>query len=256
MLELVERTLNEVLPAVGERPEVLSAALRWAVEGGGKRIRPQICLAAATAVGGRAEDARYPAAAIELLHSYTLVHDDLPCMDNDVERRGKASVWAKFGEANAVLAADALQALAFAAAARAPRNAAAIVAELARAGHGVVAGQVEDLVLQADRSDVSRVAFVYEHKTADLFMASACMGALAGGGTPDQVAALRSYGLHLGLAFQHEDDLLDGDSPFDAAETTRRVLLHTKAAVESLATLPGDTTFLSSLASRLVGRTA
>ena len=256
MLQLIEKTLDEVLPAVGERPEVLSAAVRWAVEGGGKRIRPQICLAAATAVGGPVEDARYPAAAIELLHSYTLVHDDLPCMDNDVERRGKASVWAKFGEANGVLAADALQALAFATAARAPRNAAAVVAELARAGSGVVAGQVEDLVLQADRSDVSRVAFVYEHKTADLFMASACMGALAAGATPEQVAALRTYGLHLGLAFQHEDDLLDGDSPFDAAETARRVLLHTKAAVEALAALPGDTTFLSSLATRLVGRTA
>lgn len=256
MLQLIEKTLDEVLPAVGERPEVLSAALRWAVEGGGKRIRPQICLAAATAVGGAVEDALQPAAAIELLHSYTLVHDDLPCMDNDVERRGKASVWAKFGEANAVLAADALQALAFAAAARAPRNAAAIVAELARAGHGVVAGQVEDLVLQADRSDVSRVAFVYEHKTADLFMASACMGALAGGGTPDQVAALRSYGLHLGLAFQHEDDLLDGDSPFDRDETERRVRAHTAAAVDALAGLPGDTSFLASLARRLVGRTA
>ena len=256
MLELIGRTLNEVLPAVDQRPEVLSAAMRWAVEGGGKRIRPQICLASAVAVGGRAEDARYPAAAIELLHSYTLVHDDLPCMDNDVERRGKASVWAKFGEANGVLAADALQALAFATAARAPRNAAAVVAELARAGSGVVAGQVEDLVLQADRSDTSRVAFVYEHKTADLFMASACMGALAGGATPGQVEALRTYGLHLGLAFQHEDDLLDGDSPFDAGETTRRVLLHTKAAVEALASLPGDTGFLSPLARRLVGRTA
>ena len=255
MLELIERTLNEALPAVDERPEVLSAALRWAVAGGGKRLRPQICLAAATAVGGRAEDALQPAAAIELLHSYTLVHDDLPCMDNDVERRGKASVWAKFGEANAVLAADALQALAFATAARAPRNVPAIVAELARAGQGVVAGQVEDLVLQADRSDHSRVAFVYEHKTADLFMAAAMMGGLAGGGSPEAIAALRAFALNLGLAFQYEDDLLDGDSPYSRAETERLVHETTAAAVSALDELPGDTAFLRDLARKLIGRT-
>lgn len=255
MLELIERTLNEALPAVDERPEVLSAALRWAVAGGGKRLRPQICLAAATAVGGRAEDALQPAAAIELLHSYTLVHDDLPCMDNDVERRGKASVWAKFGEANAVLAADALQALAFATAARAPRNVPAIVAELARAGQGVVAGQVEDLVLQADRSDHARVAFVYEHKTADLFMAAAMMGGLAGGGSPEAIAALRAFALNLGLAFQYEDDLLDGDSPYSRAETERLVHETTAAAISALDELPGDTAFLRDLARKLIGRT-
>ena len=159
-LELIESALDRVLPQATERPTTLSAAMRWAVEGGGKRIRPQICLAAAEAVGGLAEDALMPACAIELLHSYTLIHDDLPAMDNDVERRGKASVWAKFGEANAILAGDALQALAFATAVRSPRNAAAIVAELGRRGVGVVQGQVEDLVVQSSKFQVPRIGLL------------------------------------------------------------------------------------------------
>ena len=145
-LELVERTLDEVLPKPEERPAVLSEAMRYAVGTGGKRIRPLICLAAATAVGGSPADAKYPAAAIELLHNYTLVHDDLPAMDNDAERRGQPTVWKKFGEANAILAGDALQALAYGTAAKAPRNVSAIVAALGLRGLGVVQGQVEDIL--------------------------------------------------------------------------------------------------------------
>ena len=137
-LAIIEKTLDEVLPKPEDRPAELSDAMRYAVGTGGKRIRPLICLASAVAAGGRAEDARYPAAAIELLHNYTLVHDDLPAMDNDTERRGRPSVWAKYGEANAILAGDALQALAFKAAAMASRNVGRIVAELAAAGVGVV----------------------------------------------------------------------------------------------------------------------
>ncbi|MBR2839447.1 MAG: polyprenyl synthetase family protein, partial [Kiritimatiellae bacterium] len=113
--DCIEATLDEVLPAAGSRPGALAAAMRYAVGSGGKRIRPRLCLAAAAAAGGRADDARYPAAAVELLHNYTLVHDDLPAMDDDTERRGRPSVWAKFGEATAILAGDALQALSFAA---------------------------------------------------------------------------------------------------------------------------------------------
>jgi len=144
-LELIEKTLDEVLPKAEARPAALSEAMRYAVGTGGKRIRPVICMAAAEAVGGVAEDAKYPAAAIELLHNYTLVHDDLPAMDNDVERRGKPTVWKRFGEACAILVGDALQALAFQVAARTPRNAAAIVGVLGEKGVGVVQGQVEDV---------------------------------------------------------------------------------------------------------------
>ena len=250
LLAIVEKTLNEVLPKSDERPAELSEAMRYAVGTGGKRIRPLICLASAVAVGGKAEDARYPAAAIELLHNYTLVHDDLPAMDNDVERRGKPTVWKKFGEANAILAGDALQALAFLVAADSPRNVADIVAALGAAGVGVVQGQVEDLKSMPAES----VGFVYTHKTADLFVAAATMGGYAGGGSAADIDALRCFALNLGLAFQYEDDLLDGDSPFSKEKTEALVRHTTEAAIAALGKLPGDTSFLKALAEKLVNR--
>ena len=259
MLELVEKTLDEVLPRTNERPTVLSEAMRYAVGTGGKRIRPLICLASAVAVGGKPEDAKYPAAAIELLHNYTLIHDDRPAMDNDRERRGKPTVWVKFGEANAILAGDALLALAYRVAAKAPRNVAAIVDVLGEKGVGVVQGQVEDVEAERSRgsrsSSSSRIDFIYTHKTADLFIAAAAMGGLAGGGSEADVAALKEFALNLGLAFQYEDDLLDGDSPYSRKKTEELVRETTSAAIAALGRLPGDTTFLRDLAQKLVGRT-
>ena len=255
-LALVEQTLSEVLPT--SRPAVLSEAMRYAVGTGGKRIRPLVCLASAVAVGGKAEDAKYPAAAIELLHNYTLIHDDLPAMDNDRERRGKPTVWVKFGEANAILAGDALLALAYQVAAKAPRNVAAIVDVLGEKGVGVVQGQVEDVEAERSRgsscSSSSRISFIYRHKTADLFIAAAAMGGLAGGGGEADVAALKEFALNLGLAFQYEDDLLDGDSPYSREKTERLVHETTAAAVAALDQLPCDTTFLRELAHKLIGR--
>ena len=248
LLELVEKTLDEVMPPADERPAALSEAMRYAVGTGGKRIRPLICLASSAAVGGKPEDARYAAAAIELLHNYTLVHDDLPAMDNDTERRGKPTVWTKYGEANAILAGDALQALAFAAAAKTPRNVSAVVAALGAAALGVVQGQVEDIAATKD------VPYIYTHKTADLFIAAATMGGYAGGGTDDDIRALRAFALNLGLAFQYEDDLLDGDSPYDRETTERLAKETTSAAVEALSKLPGDVAFLKTLAGKLLGR--
>ena len=256
LLKIVETTLDEVLPAPAERPSVLSEAMRYAVGSGGKRIRPLVCLMSAIAVGGRPEDARHPAAAIEILHNYTLVHDDLPAMDNDVERRGRPTVWKKFGEANAILAGDALLALAYRVAARAPRQAAAIVDILGEKGVGVVQGQVEDVArVPGAPLDDATVDFIYAHKTADLFIAAAAMGGLAGGGSAEDVAALKTFALNLGLAFQYEDDILDGDSPYDRDETGRRVRETTDAAVRALGNLPGDVSLLRELTERLVGRT-
>ena len=284
ILEQIEQTLTELLAET--RPTALFAAMRHAVLGGGKRIRPQLCLASSVVVGGRAEDALYPACAIELLHSYTLVHDDLPAMDNDTTRRGKPSVWAAFGEATAILAGDALQALAFRTAARAPRNGEKILAALGEAAVGVVRGQSEELA-KVEEWKSGKVEgwkgketitfppphlstsspfhpstfppdndFIYRHKTADLFIAAAVMGAYAGGGTEADVARLREYARNLGLAFQYEDDLLDGDVGFPPEESKRRIADHTAAALVSLEGLPGDTAFLSTLAQRLAGRTA
>lgn len=250
----IEEALAALLPAAEGEAAALHAAMRWAVEGGGKRIRPLVCLAAAEAVGGAATDALMPACAIELLHSYTLVHDDLPAMDDDAERRGRPSVWAKFGEATAILAGDALQALAFTALAqgseRCPGVRAALVSILGEAAIGVVRGQAAELAGSTD------IDYVYGHKTADLFVAAAALGATAGGGTAAQVARLRDFARHLGFAFQHEDDLLDGDSPLGRDEAARRVRAYTEATLAALVDLPGDTTFLSDLAARLATRTA
>ncbi|MBR1589427.1 MAG: polyprenyl synthetase family protein [Kiritimatiellae bacterium] len=252
--EEIEMKLAALLPSAEGEASALHAAMRWAVECGGKRIRPLLCLAAAEAVGGAPADALMPACAIELLHSYTLVHDDLPAMDNDTERRGRPSVWAKFGEATAILAGDALQSLAFAVLSqgseRCPGIRAALVSILGEAAVDVVRGQAAELAGCKD------IDYVYRHKTADLFLAAAALGATAGGGTAAQVERMRDFARHLGLAFQHEDDLLDGDSPLGRAEAGRRVREHTRSALAALDGLPGDTAFLSSLATRLATRTA
>ena len=272
MTELVEKALEEVLSAADVRPASLSQAMRWAVTGGGKRVRPRICLAAAIAAGGRAEDAIFPACAIELLHSYTLVHDDLPAMDDDTERRGRPSVWAKFGEATAILAGDALQALAFATVARS-RYPAETMAVLARAACAVVEGQVEDLSASEslnglnalnglkDGNGQELLESVFLKKTAALFSAAAEMGALAVGAAAETAGRLSTYGRELGMAFQYEDDLLDADcgafsslAILGREEVVRRVAAHTAAATAALAGLPGDTVFLSTLAANLANR--
>ena len=256
MFEKVERTLAGLL--AGARPAVLFDAMRHAVMGGGKRIRPRLCLAAAAVVGGEMADALYPACAIELLHSYTLVHDDLPAMDNDTMRRGQPSVWAKYGEANAILAGDALQALAFRTAAQTPRNVDRVLAELGEAAVGVVRGQAEELTQSStlNSQHTTHDDFIYRHKTSDLFVAAATMGAWAGGGSNEDVARLRTYALKLGLAFQHSDDLLDGDSPYPEDETKRKIRDLTAAAVAALVGLPGDTTPLVVRAEWIAARQA
>jgi len=259
VLELVEKTIDEVLPKADERPTLLHEAMRYAVGTGGKRIRPLICFASSVAVGGTPEDAKYPAAAIELLHNYTLIHDDLPAMDNDRERRGQPTVWVKFGEANAILAGDALLALAYRVAAKVSRNTAAIIDELGDKGVGVVRGQVEDVESSAVQPTAFNLQsspddFIYRHKTADLFIAAAKMGGLAGGGDAAAVAALERFALNLGLAFQYEDDLLDGDGIYPSETTERLVHETTAAALSALDALPGDTTLLREIAQKLVGR--
>lgn len=202
------------MPREDTPPALLHKAMRYCVFPGGKRLRPVLCLAACEAVGGNPEDTLAPAAAIELLHTYTLVHDDLPCMDDDDLRRGKPTAHIAFGEANAVLAGDALQALAFEilASATVPRQYPVnqLVIELAHAAgsRGVVGGQVEDLA--AGRNpEPDTLACIHLHKTADLFRTATRMGGIAAGASDTQLEALSEYGVNLGLAFQIADDLLD-----------------------------------------------
>jgi geranylgeranyl diphosphate synthase, type II len=213
--KLVESALDAAMPPANTPPAIIHKAMRYSVFSGGKRIRPIICLGAAEAIGVRARDAILPAAALELLHTYTLIHDDLPCMDDDDLRRGKPTCHVVFGEANAVLAGDALQALAFEiiAAAQTPKRYRhdMLVAELARAAgsRGVVGGQVEDLAFDNRKPTAKSIEFIHLHKTACLFRAAARMGAIAANATASQLRALTAYGVNLGMAFQIADDLLD-----------------------------------------------
>ena len=271
---LVEQRLFAAMPAADTRPAVLAEAMCHAVLAGGKRLRPILCLAAAEATGGATDDAWWPALSVEVFHAYTLVHDDLPCMDNDLVRRGQPTVHAKYGETVAVLTGDALQGLAFEflgrTAEKRPGVVAALVTELGRvaAAAGVVAGQVEDIRF-AGRADAATLAFVHQHKTADLFAAALRLGALAAGGDAAAVAALGSYGNDLGLAFQIMDDLLDdgaaraGKPPelsclqlWSEDEARQRAGALTAAARAALRGLPGPVEALDALAGKLLERVA
>lgn len=214
--KIVEKALLAVLPSSSAVPRELHKAMRHSVLAGGKRLRPILCMAAAEAVGGRASDALLPGIAIELFHTYTLVHDDLPCMDDDDTRRGKPTCHVLFGDAIAVLAGDALQTLAFEILSRTDRlpasTAVRMVKELSLAAgsQGVAGGQAEDVaVAEGKPVDRKLVKFIHLHKTADLFKASCRIGGIAGGASPAQMNRLTSYGINLGVAFQVTDDLLD-----------------------------------------------
>lgn len=211
--QYVEKHIEDVLPDAHMLPEGLREAMRYSVFCGGKRLRPILCLATAEAVGAPRDRALLPALAVELLHTYTLIHDDLPSMDDDTERRGKPTAHVRFGEANAILAGDALQALAFHTAARVnppagyPPN--QISRELTRAAMCVVGGQFVDIGSNTMTVDESLVDFVHRQKTAELFKAAVRMGAIAGGASASQLEAVTAYALALGKAFQIVDDILD-----------------------------------------------
>ena len=199
-----------------DAPERLSDAMRYAVLDGGKRLRPLLVLAACEAVEGNAEAALRAACAVELIHAYSLVHDDMPCMDNDILRRGKPTVHVKFGEAGALLAGDALQALAFEL--LAPEGdavPASIQANLCRllaraAGHeGMAGGQAIDLASVGLALNEDALRRMHRMKTGALLQGSVVMGAVCGAPTPVVLDALRGYGAALGLAFQVVDDILD-----------------------------------------------
>jgi len=219
-LERVERALEKWVPA--DAPAGLGDAMRYAVLDGGKRLRPLLVLAAAEAVNGgelqgnAAQAALRAACALELVHAYSLVHDDMPCMDNDVLRRGKPTVHVKFGEAQALLAGDALQALAFELLAPDDGSLSDVqVARLCRqlaiaAGHqGMAGGQAIDLAGVGQVLSQGQLEEMHRRKTGALLLASVTMGATAAGARPESLPALAAYGRALGLAFQVVDDILD-----------------------------------------------
>ena len=209
----VETALESWVPAGA--PAGLGEAMRYGVLDGGKRLRPLLVLASCKAVQGQREAAMRAAVAVELIHAYSLVHDDMPCMDNDVLRRGKPTVHVKFGQAQAMLAGDAMQALAFEVLTPEqgvdPSLQARLCGLLARsAGHvGMAGGQAIDLASIGRSLSESELGDMHRRKTGALLQASVLMGVACGSTAPEQWSALSDYGAAIGLAFQVVDDILD-----------------------------------------------
>lgn len=240
---LVNQELDRVLPP-GDGPGArVVAAMRYSLLGGGKRLRPILCLAGAEAVGGDSRTVLPVGCALEMIHTYSLIHDDLPAMDDDDLRRGRPTCHKQFDEATAILAGDGLLTAAFwvlAQAAQQHPGQARVYAEVIgliaqAAGHaGMVGGQMADLLAEGQPGSLEQVEAIHRLKTGALLTAAVRSGALLGGGTPEQVAALTRYGEKFGLIFQITDDLLDVEG--DSAEMGKPTGMD---AVRQKATYPG-----------------
>jgi geranylgeranyl diphosphate synthase type II len=211
----VDSALDRLLPRASVKPATIHRAMRYSLFAGGKRMRPILCLAAAEACADSYRNAIFPACAVECIHTYSLIHDDLPCMDDDDLRRGRPTSHKVFGEAIAVLAGDALLTTGFEilASIQEPRRYRLkdFLSELAFAASSrrLIAGQVADLEAEGKESSRRELRFIHECKTAAMIVASLKLGAMAVDAAPSRVASLERFGHYLGLAFQVIDDILD-----------------------------------------------
>ena len=224
---LVELELNKLLPVSGTAPEKIHQAIRWSVFAGGKRFRPALLLAVGQAFSATVEALIRSACAFEMVHTYSLIHDDLPAMDDDDLRRGRPTCHVRFDEATAILAGDALQTLAFQTIAGDVRLDAetrvALIAELARAAatpEGMVAGQALDMEAETRQVNGAQLEEIHRLKTGALIRAAARCGAIIGRANESELAAVTSYGSHLGLLFQITDDFLDVTATAEALGKT------------------------------------
>jgi len=214
-LQLVEAALERLLPAATAAPASIHEAMRYSVFAGGKRIRPILCLETARIFAQDVTPSLYPACAIEFIHTYSLIHDDLPALDNDDLRRGKPTCHKQFGEAIAILAGDALLTLAFETVGAIPVNAprrVAMLTEIATSAgtlNGMVGGQVADLEAEGKKVGPETLEYIHRSKTAALIRASITAGAICAGASEEDVARLRHFGETIGWAFQVKDDILD-----------------------------------------------
>lgn len=229
-LPKIDRWLDELMPSENLPPQTIHKAMRYSVFAGGKRIRPILCLEAFKWVGGQGKEIIPIACAIELIHAYSLIHDDLPAMDNDDFRRGKPTCHKAFGDAIAILAGDALHALAFKLLAQA--NDMRIIDEVAEAigTNGLVGGQVADIEMEGREATENDVCFIHKRKTAALFVAAIRSGAIVGKASNEELLSLTKYAENFGLAFQITDDILDlkGDQE-KLGKDIRSDLKHDKA---------------------------
>ena len=280
---LVERSLGPVLESLGDIPERLLEAMEYSLLAGGKRLRPVMLLAACEMAGGDAETALPFACALEMIHTYSLIHDDLPAMDNDDLRRGKLTNHKVFGEDLAILAGDGLLNAAAELMARTAvemgdlRGIRALEIIMRHAGvTGMIAGQTKDVLSEGEKPREDLVSYIHAHKTADLLEAPLEAGLALAGADEKQIRAGFEYGLHLGLAFQMTDDLLDvtGDAALlgkntgmDAAldkltwvalkgveGTARDAEEQVNLAIRALDSMPWDTSFFKELAQSMVTR--
>jgi geranylgeranyl diphosphate synthase, type II len=213
---LIDAELDRLLPPETTEPANVHAAIRWSVFAGGKRLRPALLLAAGQTLGARDQDLLRTACALEMIHTYSLIHDDLPSMDNDDLRRGRPTCHVRFDEATAILAGDALLTLAFQTIAEdenlRPEIGVRVMAEIARASgtpDGMVAGQAYDLAAESGDVTGAELERIHQQKTGALMGVAVRCGAIIAGATEPEMSALSHYGAQLGLLFQITDDLLD-----------------------------------------------
>ncbi len=280
--KMVDAALQTYLPKPGVKPKTIHQAMRYSVFAGGKRLRPILCLAAGECCGGEANAALPLACAVECIHTYSLIHDDLPCMDDDDLRRGKPTSHKVFGEAIAVLAGDALLTFAFELAAQVPGwpryPLKEVIRELAFASgsRNLIAGQVVDLESEGKHISLPALRFIHKSKTAALLRSTVRLGAMSANASPTRLASLSVFGMSLGLAFQVIDDILDvTQSSETLGKSAGKDLISEKAtypsiigleasrkaakklteeAHRSLKSFSGNTEILHSLADYLLGR--
>jgi len=256
----IERALDELLPPENAPPTSIHRSIRYSVFAGGKRIRPILCLEAARIFQPDPKAAIPAACALEFIHTYSLIHDDLPALDNDDLRRGKPTCHKQFGEATAILAGDALLTLAFetlAAAAVEPARRVAVIREVARAAgtrNGMVGGQVADLEAEGQELRPELLEYIHRSKTAALIRASVVAGALCGGASEADVVRLGHFGENIGWAFQVVDDILDVEESSAAlGKTAGKDRAQRKATYPALYGLKKSHQFAKELATLAIG---
>lgn len=280
---LIDAELDRLIPKESTEPERVHSAIRWSLFAGGKRFRPALLLATGRTFGADNDDLLRTACALEMIHTYSLIHDDLPSMDNDKLRRGRPTCHVKFDEATAILAGDALQTLAFQTIAEdqhlSPELRVQLIAEIARAAgtpEGMVAGQAHDLDAESREVTATELERIHHRKTGALIRAAARCGAIIAGASDGELEAITDYATNLGLLFQITDDLLDvtataedlGKTPGKDARarkatypslhgieaTQTQVTLLLRATCEMLQGIGQPTELLRSIAEFIVGR--
>jgi geranylgeranyl diphosphate synthase type II len=259
----VDAALERLLPSAAAQPPSIHTAMRYSVFAGGKRIRPILCLETARIFSSDVTPALHPACALEFIHTYSLIHDDLPALDNDDLRRGKPTCHKKFGEAIAILAGDALLTLAFETIGAAPVPAerrAAMLTEIAGAAgtiNGMVGGQVADIEAEGKAVDPTMLEYIHRSKTAALIRASITAGALCAGASSEDVARLRRFGETIGWAFQVTDDILDvEESSASLGKTAGKDIAQQKATYPAIHGLQRSHEIAHDLATKAVGELA